>query len=81
MSRSGNAGIRQYAIHQKHWIIWLTLSASLLPVIAQAELRAALSAQVIDELDSVQLVVRDVGTRQSETPDLSALAADFHVLG
>ena len=66
---------------KKHWIIWLTLSASLVPVIAQAELRAALSAQVIDELDSVQLVVRDVGTRQSETPDLSALAADFHVLG
>ena len=66
---------------KKHWIIWLTLSALLLPVIVQAELRAALSAQVIDELDSVQLVVRDVGTRQSETPDLSALAADFHVLG
>lgn len=56
-------------------------AALLLPVCVQAELRAALSAQIIDELDSVQLVVRDIGTRQSETPDLSALADDFHVLG
>ena len=40
---------------KKHWIIWLTLSASLLPVIAQAELRAALSAQVIDELTRCSL--------------------------
>ena len=46
-----------------------------------AELRAALSSDEIDELDSVQLVVRDLGTRQSETPDLSVLDNDFHVLG
>ncbi len=46
-----------------------------------AELRAALSSNVIEELDSVQLVERDLGTRQSETPDLSALEPDFHVLG
>ncbi len=46
-----------------------------------AELRAALSSDEIDELDSVQLVVRDLGTRQSETPDLSLLEDDFHVLG
>ena len=46
-----------------------------------AELRAALSSDEIDELDSVQLVVRDLGTRQSETPDLSPLDDDFHVLG
>ena len=46
-----------------------------------AQLRAALSSNVIEELDSVQLVVRDLGTRQSETPDLSALEPDFHVLG
>ena len=65
----------------KRWIVWLALSALLLPVLVQAELRAALSAQVIDELDSVQLVVRDLGTRQSETPDLSGLENDFHVLG
>ena len=65
----------------KHWIVWLALSALLLPVLVQAELRAALSAQIIDELDSVQLVVRDLGTRQSETPDLSGLENDFHVLG
>ena len=46
-----------------------------------AELQAALSNTVIEELDSVQLAVRDLGTRQSETPDLSALETDFHVLG
>ena len=57
------------------------LSALLLPLPVLAELRAALSANVIDELDSVQLVVRDIGTRQSETPDLSGLERDFHVLG
>ena len=57
------------------------LSALLLPLPVLAELRAALSANVIDELDSVQLVVRDIGTRQSETPELSGLERDFHVLG
>ena len=67
--------------HSKFWIVWLMLSALLLPLPVLAELRAALSANVIDELDSVQLVVRDLGTRQSETPDLSDLERDFHVLG
>ena len=46
-----------------------------------AELRAALSSDEIEELDSVQLVIRDLGTRQSETPDVSDLDTDFHVLG
>ena len=67
--------------HSRFWIVWLMLSALLLPLPVLAELRAALSANVIDELDSVQLVVRDLGTRQSETPDLSGLERDFHVLG
>ena len=68
-------------LQSKSWIVLLMLATLLLPVFAQAELRAALSAQIIDELDSVQLVVRDIGTRQSETPDLSGLEGDFHVLG
>ena len=68
-------------LHSKPWFVLLLLAALLLPVCVQAELRAALSAQIIDELDSVQLVVRDIGTRQSETPDLSGLERDFHVLG
>ena len=63
------------------WTVWLMLGALLLPAPVQAELRAALSANVIDELDSVQLVVRDIGTRQSETPELSGLERNFHVLG
>ena len=68
-------------LHSTPWFVLLLLAALLLPVCVQAELRAALSAQIIDELDSVQLVVRDIGTRQSETPDLSGLERDFHVLG
>ena len=68
-------------LHSKPWFVLLLLAALLLPVCVQAELRAALSAQIIDELDSVQLVVRDIHTRQSETPDLSGLERDFHVLG
>ena len=67
--------------HSRFWIVWLMLGALLLPVPVQAELRAALSANVIDELDSVQLVVRDIGTRQSETPELSGLERVLHVLG
>lgn len=69
------------SFNSRLWIVCLMLGALLLPVPVQAELRAALSANVIDELDSVQLVVRDIGTRQSETPELSGLERNFHVLG
>lgn len=46
-----------------------------------AELRTALSASEIEELDSVQLVIQDLGSRDTQTPDLSALDANFQVLG
>ena len=48
---------------------------------AQAELDVRLSDTIIEELDSVQLLIRDRGTQQSETPDLSPLSSDFHVMG
>ena len=60
---------------------WLTICLLLPASSVVGELRAGLSETVIEELDSVQLVVRDIGTRQSETPELSGLDADFHVLG
>ena len=46
-----------------------------------AELRTALSASEIEELDSVQLVIRDLESRETQTPDLSALDANFQILG
>jgi hypothetical protein len=51
------------------------------PVNAHSELRAALSANQIEELDSVQLVIRDLGGRETLSPDLSVLDQDFVVLG
>ena len=54
---------------------------TLAPGIAHSELRAALSATQIEELDSVQLVIRDLGARDTLTPDLSGLEQDFLVLG
>lgn len=51
------------------------------PVTAHSELRAVLSATQIEELDSVQLVIRDLGGRETLTPDLSGLDQDFVVLG
>lgn len=62
-------------------MLWLACSFLLVPDVSLAELRSGLSATVIEELDSVQLVIRDIGNRQTETPDLSGLEADFHVLG
>jgi hypothetical protein len=51
------------------------------PITAQSELRAALSATEIEELDSVQLVIRDLGAREILSPDLSGLDENFLVLG
>ena len=48
---------------------------------ALAAVAAQLSAQEIDELESVRLVIRASETRQTETLDLSALNQDFHVMG
>lgn len=59
----------------------LTLATLLLPAVGNTELQAGLSANVIEELDSVQLLIRDLDTRQSQTTELESLEADFHVLG
>ena len=47
---------------------------------ALAAVSAQLSAQIIDELESVRLVLRASDTRQTETLDLSVLEQDFHVI-
>ncbi len=45
-----------------------------------AAVSAQLSAQNIDELETVRLTIKINETRQTETLDLSALETDFHVL-
>lgn len=57
------------------------LLASLGTSVSVAAVSAQLSAQDIDELESVRLTVRASETRQTETLDLSALEKDFHVMG
>jgi oxygen tolerance protein BatD len=47
---------------------------------AYAAVSAQLSAQNIDELETVRLTIKINETRQTETLDLSALETDFHVL-
>ena len=47
----------------------------------QAEVISLLSSESIEELESVRLAIRHVGTRQSETLDLAMLNRDFHVMG
>lgn len=59
----------------------LVMVALLLPAVGTAELQVGLSANVIEELDSVQLLIRDLHTRQSQTTELASLEDDFHVLG
>lgn len=46
-----------------------------------AAVSAQLSAQDIDELETVRLILRASETRQTETLDLTALEKDFHVIG
>ncbi len=47
----------------------------------QAEVISLLSSESIEELESVRLAIRHVGTRQSEALDLSILDREFHVMG
>jgi len=47
---------------------------------AHAAVSAQLSAQNIDELETVLLTIKINETRQTETLDLSALESDFHIL-
>ena len=67
----------------KCWITILSLSLNLnLPfVLAQDELRAALSDIEIDELETVRLSIKAFNTRETERLDLSALEDDFQVMG
>ena len=55
--------------------------AALLTLPAQAEVITLLSSESIEELESVRLAIRHVGTRQSEALDLALLDRDFHVMG
>ena len=55
--------------------------AALLTFPAQAEVISLLSSESIEELESVRLAIRHVGTRQSEALDLAILDRDFHVMG
>ena len=65
-------------LHSKPWFVLLLLAALLLPVCVQAELRAALSAQIIDELDST-VVYKDgsLGPARLEI-DASSGAREAH---
>lgn len=59
----------------------ITTLVSLIAIPAQAEVISLLSSESIEELESVRLAIRHVGTRQSETLDLAILSNDFHVMG
>jgi hypothetical protein len=62
---------------QAFFAVVMTLGA----VVSQAEVISLLSDETIEELESVRLAIRHVGTRQSETLDLTILERDFHVMG
>ncbi len=47
---------------------------------AHGEVTARLSNQFIDELETVRLIIRSTGTRQSQPLDLSALEQDFAII-
>ena len=46
-----------------------------------AEIRTFLEPRLVEEMETVRLTLRVVGTSQVEPPDLSALDQDFEVLG
>ena len=65
--------------HLTHLILAIMLA---IPTSAiQAQVISLLSSEAIEELESVRLAIRHVGTRQSESLDLSVLNKDFHVMG
>ncbi len=68
-------------LRPSHSALALITAALLYCQTAYGELRAALSTDKIEELDSVQLIVRDIGSRDVQTPDLSSLRDNFQVLG
>jgi hypothetical protein len=60
------------------WLVLLISVTLTLPAIAAVS--AQLSAQSIDELETVRLLIKITDTRQSQTLDLTGLQADFHVM-
>ena len=58
----------------------LGICLSLLPGLASAAVSAHLSAQTIDELETVRLQIKITETRQTSTLDLSELEDDFHIM-
>ena len=67
--------------HLHRLTVWCGLLASLVVSFAHAELSVRLSNRSLEELETVRMVIRASGTRQSETLDLTALEQDFHVMG
>ena len=57
-----------------------SLLLALLSPTSSAAVSAALSAQNIDELETVRLSIKITETRQSQDLDLSELERDFHIL-
>ncbi len=71
--------------HYRHYILCLaiftvTIVISWLPTTVNATVSAQLSAQDIDELETVRLIIRSTGSRETQKLDLSALETDFHVM-
>ncbi len=62
-------------------IALLSLAALFVASGAQAAVSAQLSAQDIDELEAVRLIIKASETRQAESLNLEALEKDFHVMG
>lgn len=63
-----------------HWKAWLLAALSVLPLPAAAALRATVEPQVVDELDTTRLTIRDSGSSQTQPLDLEPLEQDFEVL-
>lgn len=64
----------------KSFVIWLVLSLSLSPTIAQA-LTATVDRQTVGEGETLQLILHTEGDVQNSNPDLSPLKESFEVLG
>ncbi len=60
-------------------MLFLSATCVVLPV--HAALTARLSDDLIDELETVRLIIRASGTRDVQNIDLSPLEDDFHVMG
>ena len=59
----------------------IAILMTLFATATSAEVISLLSSESIEELESVRLAIRHVGTRQSEALDLAILDRDFHVMG